>query len=710
MTQPKTSLENVGAANYTHKINLRRQNDQEIRREGWVKFRPALGSPAAAQYIFSGTELLNRLAELTRPNGDRVIVGASGTLIRKFDTVTEAWVTIGSGYTPGTRWQAEDINGYLCLNNTVDLPCFYRIQDAAVTPFYEMREVGIARVGRIAEYNGFLFLGDVTEIQDNQLDKFMYGYSNLVPGSTVAKVASFAIVAGDAGKQFNVTTGAGALVATLPDPVTAPTFWAWVKKVDAGAGTVVTLPVIGNQKITLAAVNDLALIWSDGSSYQAKFFAGGVVPAPAPYGTPPADIVQEVPDEQAWSQFAEPANWAPVYDVYMAAASTSLTLPFTTGVFIAGQTLVAVENGGPGGGVLGGQSDSPDGVLVTAVAGNVITLAKTTDTGLTYPRVVQVFRWSDLAPLSGKKVFGDGLRIKGMKKLQGQLISYRDGSIDLTRYTADATTPFAFRQKYVGQNVPMFGDAIGDVNGDYHLYPGVGGRFYGFDGLTEPLINKACDDARDLFFVGLVNTDSCWAVDNPTTKEIWFCRPSLVLAFDYEFGTVSEINTQIDAACFCQRPGSTDKWFALGIQQQDGSSNVYTYGLTPEAAVPISTWLRDGGAVNIEMDFGLGNFGDQVNEKILQSYTPLLSSPSPDYAITVHLYSTYNAAAAPTEIMIPAQALPDPVGNNFFTTVYQAIYFQDKIIGTDTRDIDFRFSARLLEFDRVMASGVTRTS
>ena len=57
------------------------------------------------------------------------------------------------------------------------------------------------------------------------------------------------------GFQYNVTTGAGAIVASLP-VTQPPTWWAWIKKVDAGAGTVVTLPAIGNQTITLANQND----------------------------------------------------------------------------------------------------------------------------------------------------------------------------------------------------------------------------------------------------------------------------------------------------------------------------------------------------------------------------------------------------------------------------------------------------------------------
>lgn len=713
LTQPTISLENVGDANWSYKVNFRRSKDQEIRREGWLKFAPSGSTPTNQQYIFDGSELLVKLAELVKPNGDRIVVGASKTVIKKFNTTTFAWDTIGSGYSSsGLRWQVVTIAGTLVLNNTVDLPVYYRVGDAAVTAMKELRMVGISCCGRIAEYNGFLFLGDVTEIKAVQLDKWLNGYGSYTIASSTAKVISFAVVApGDFRKNFNVTTGAGTITVTLPAAPTLATFpfYFWLTKVDAGVGTVITTPLIADEQITLVNQNDSALVWWSGTAWVAKYFALGVVPATAPYGVPSSDIVQEIPDEQAWSEFGQPTNWAPLFSAVQLAASTTIYLPSAPDTWVAGQTRVAVINGGANEGTLGGQSTSPNGILVTAIGafdpthdGVPITLETTTDASITYPRVVQVTRFTDISTLVGKQSLGNGSRITAMSSLQGQLLTYQqDGFIFVTRFTGVASSPFTIREKYKGANVPIFGDCVIPVNGDYHLYPGKGGRFYGFDGVTEPQVHQVCDNARDLFFSGLAVTDSCWAVDNPLTKEIWFCRPSRTFAFDYEFSTVSQIDQQIDAACLARKPGGNDDWFVIGIQ-----NHVYQYGLVNGVGL---TWLRDGAAAVPQFKAGLITMGDQMNEKLVQNYTPILSSPSPDIQFTVDLLGTYNPSIAPVSFFSAPVLLPDPAGANFLTTMFQSLYWQDIITVTDARDIDCRLSARLWQYEKIEAGGVTRT-
>lgn len=711
LTQPTWSLENVGDANWSLKVNFRRSKDQELRREGWFKFQPSSGQPVNQQYIFDGSQLLVRLAELVRPNGDRVIVGASQTVIKKFDSSTFTWTTIGSGYSGGgLRWQVVTISGFLILNNTVDIPVYYQVQDAAVTTMKELREVGVARVGRIAEYNGFLLLGDVTEIKADQLDKWMNGYGNYTSIANVTKNANFNVLLADFQKTYVVTTGASTITATLPTTTLASfPFYVWLVKTDAGAGKVVTTPLVADELVSLVNQNDTALLWWDGTTWVAKVFPLGVIPATAPYGTPSADITQEFPDELSWSEFGLPASWAPLFTAVQPAASTTIYLPQSPDTWVAGQTRVAVINGGPNNGTLGGDSLHPDGILVTAIGafdpahdGVPITLEITTDATISYPRVVNVTRWTDVSTLVGKQSLGNGSRITAMGSMQGQLIVYQqDGFIFIVRYTGVATAPFTTREKYQGANVPIYGDCLIPVNGDYHLYPGKGGRFYGFDGVTEPLVHQICDNARDLFFSGLSPTDSCWAVDNPLTKEVWFCRPGLVFAFDYEFGTVGKIDQQIDAACLARKPAGNDDWFVLGIQ-----NHVYEYGLVNGVGL---TWLRDGVVAVPQLQSGLITMNDQMNEKMVWNYTPVLSSPSPDIQFTVDLLGTYNPSIAPVSFLGSPVLLPDPSGANYLTTIFQSIYWQDSITVTDTRDLDCRLSSRLWQYETIDAGGVTRT-
>lgn len=706
------SLENVGDANYSLKINFRRLEDQEIRREGWVTFAPIVGQPAPQQYIWDGAMTLIRLAEIVRGDGTRAIVGASATTIKVFNPTTGAWTVIGQGYSAaGLRWQAEAIGGYLILNNTVDLPVWFIAGMPAVTPMYELRDVGIATVGRISQLNGFLFCGNIQFIDSNQLNKWMTGYVNYAVTAQVPQNASFASPGNDAGTEYNVTTGTGApITLTLPNAQPNPLWYIWVKKVDAGFATLVTLPVLGDQVVILQNQGDIALIWSDGTNFFAKYFPFGVIPAANPYGPVTPDIVENVPYRVTWSTPGVPTDWAPEYICYQQASSANIPLPFATPALKVGD-LVGVIGGGPGGGILGGNSAFPNGVPIIAINGNVITLAEPTDAALTYPVEVSVIRWKDIGTLVGfYDLQGDGSGIIGMLPLQGRLQIYKDGSIFVGTYIAVAGSPFSFIEKYVGYNAPIFGDAIVSLNGQYHIYPGYGNRFYIFDGVTYPIIHKPTDQARDLFFDGLANETAVWAIDNPLTKELWFCRPGLVFCFDYLKNTVSEIDAEFDAAVFCSRPASTDKWMVLGI-----AGDAFTYALV-QGAVPITTWLRNGMMAVPQISSGLIQGGNQTDEKMLIEYTPLLSSSSPDMEIEVQINTTYNPSGVLSPQFVDANSnpapadLPDPAGNNYIPTAFQAIYFQDKIAVVDPRDLDCRISGRILKFQDVRAGSVTRTS
>lgn len=708
------STENVGEANYVRKLNLRREEDREVRREGWIKFVDG------TSYAFDGTESLLRLAELVRPNGERAIIGASRTKIKKFNADTGLWVSIAGSLTfssSGKRWQVATLNGYLILNNGVDLPVSYRVEDDAVTPIYQMREAGFASVGRICEYNGFLMVADITEIKDGQLAMWMNGYSVYTVGSTSAKAASFNTSTGN-GVQYNVTTGASTIAASLYNAtipaMSATGYYVWIKKVDAGVGTVITSPVIADQEVVLENQNDLALIRWNGVAFVATVFPLGVIPADNPYGTPPSYITQRKPWAVANSEFGEPTGWAPAINAYPAAAGTGLNLDFKPHDWLANQTRVGVINGGLAGDILGGQYDTPDGVLLTSIAtatsaGAAIVLSKTLDTGLSYPRQVTVTKWTDISTIVAVyDLVGDGSAIIGMLPLGEQLILYRETCIYVGRYTGDADNPFVYIPRFPNQdqtvNVPIWGDAIANHNGEYHIYPGTGNRFYKFDGVSWPDIHQVCDAARGVFFAEVTIDDECFAISNPLTKEVWFCSPVQTFAFDTEFNSASEIDAVFGAGAMVRDPSSNDQWFILGI-----ATKVYTYGLVVNAATPLQTWLRDSVAPTARLKSGLISARLFTDEKMLISYTPVLASPSDDAAITVQLYSTYSPSAAPVALLSPVESLPAPSGECFFTTAYQAIFFQDEIVLVTGDDIDFQISQRIFEFDRVGdARGITR--
>lgn len=703
------SLENVAEKNWSRKLNMRRvRRDQEGRTEGWIKF------VGETQYVFDGTENVLQLAELVRPNGDRVIVGASRTKLKKYNSTAGTWDDISGGLvfsSSGKRWQTCTINGYLILNNTVDLPVSYRVEDAAVTPIYEMRQAGYACVGRICEYNGFLAIADLSKIKAVQLGLWLNGYQNYSSTSTVSKSTNWTVAyPADHRTNFAVSfLSTGTVTVTLPAlTLGQQPFYFFVVKLGAGAYNIVTSPAIADERVDLNAVNASALILWNGTKWVAKVYPDGVTPANNPYGTPPADIVERFPWAWANSEFGEPTHWAPLLSAMMPAASTIINLPFAPVTWIAGQTRVAVIGGGPAGATLGGQTGYEDGILITAIGafnpatGTVpITLELTTQTGITYPRTVQVTRWTDISTIVAEyRLVGDSSEIIGMQTLGEQLILYRTTCIWVGRYTGRLDKPFIFTPRYPAKkqslNVPIWGDAIADMNGEAHVYPGVGGRFYKFDGVSWPEVFAVCDDARELFFTGVLDTDEVFVVANPMTKQFYWCRPTLTFAYDFEFQTVSEIDAVIGAGAFVSKPGSTDKWFILTI-----GKNVFTYGLVTNAATNIRTYLRDGVAPTAILKSGLIDAQNPSGEKDLMSYVPVLSSASPDVAVQVQLYGTYNPSVAPVALMVPAEDMPGAAGQNFFTTAYRAIFFQDEITLTDSRDLDFRISQRIFEIDGV---------
>lgn len=713
-TTPSVALENIPSDAFAEILNAFKDYDRLSRMPGWLKFAPV--AAVANQYIFDGAETLLKLAELVRGDGTRWIVGASKTLIKAFNPTTGVWTTIGSGFSAsGNPWQAEIINSTFIANNGVNLPVWWEIGEASVLPIHELREGGIASCGTIGIYNGFLFVGDVVEVIGGHVPLWLNGYGSYTNTATSAQAANFNIVAANNRVRFDVTTGAGTITATLPAlGVTNWGFYVLIRKVDAGAGTVVTSPALTGETVLLDVNTDTALLFWNGTAWTAKNFPLGAIPGTDPYGIIDASlgITQYVPDEQAWSELGAPKNWAPLLTGYLAAASTSIVLPFKPFNWTAGKTRGAVIRGGPDGGTLGGQTLYPAGVLITAFAafsaatgGLAMTIEVTTDVDLAYPRLVDVTRWTDVSTFVGKQRLGNGQRIIVMRELNGVQVIYHDGGIFLNRWTAQAKKPFALREKYQGKAVPWGRDVVASIRNVEHLYPSVEGSFITFDGISDPTIHAMCEAARDIFFEGLAPTDRCWAVDNPTLQSAWFIRPTSVMCYRYRRDTpgCSKMDAVINAAVFARKPGGTVDWFVLGI-----AGNVMQWGNVGD---DISTWHRDGvsPAVPARITSGLNSFRTQFSEKLVTSFTPILASTSPEVALSVTLKTTHNPSAALTTLEDMPASVPDPDGNNYITVYGQGTYWQDIVELTDVRDLDFQLSARLFEYAVIGGVPITRT-
>jgi hypothetical protein len=87
------------------------------------------------------------------------------------------------------RWEAVTLNGYAICNNGIDLPYIYREEWEKSQQVFALRELGIVRVGTIAEHGGYLLCANLTEFAEGELERWsaicsandIDPYSNVTP-------------------------------------------------------------------------------------------------------------------------------------------------------------------------------------------------------------------------------------------------------------------------------------------------------------------------------------------------------------------------------------------------------------------------------------------------------------------------------------------------------------------------------------------------
>lgn len=199
------SNDSVGIFNYRINRDWRRVLDRLRRSEGYEWFWPNTAIPMGQQPFpnYPKTSDPITLTVMARqPNGRTAFVCGTPTTIYRFFSLDDGayytgdgtadayytetgpdtpyyddnpgvWIVIGSGFSPfAQRWEAVSLNGFLILNNGVDLPMTYEVQDFSVKPIYELRENGIASVGNISVCNDLLLCADISEINSEGASEF----------------------------------------------------------------------------------------------------------------------------------------------------------------------------------------------------------------------------------------------------------------------------------------------------------------------------------------------------------------------------------------------------------------------------------------------------------------------------------------------------------------------------------------------------------
>ena len=339
-------------------------------------------------------------------------------------------------------------------------------------------------------------------------------------------------------------------------------------------------------------------------------------------------------------------------------------------------------------------------MLVTAVAGAQIALAEATAAGITYPRTVQVTRFADTSSIVGyNDMIDDGSAIIKAKTLRDSLVIYRETGAFVGRYTAVPEQPFVFRRVYQGDNVPYFRDTVSDLHGEAHIYAGRT-RFFTFDGVDEPKVFPVLDHARANFLARVGSSaTSAFSVNNPLTREIWFCTPTLVLAYDYEQRTASEIDMGMTAAAAVVMPNTMETWFAVAV----GGTSTDIWTMAPQRLQRYGgTFMRNGSIAYGWLRTGLTALGDEAHEKAVMSIAPHLgtmqqvSSTQASPTVSVKLFTTSDPTLPSVQ---QASALVGTVQSRSGIPVFsQATYFAEEYGFASNLGTQIHYTGRTLTY------------
>lgn len=524
------------SANYTTKINFRRETDGELRREGWELFSPAetfaeIGQwgnrklfdavdsqyPIRAIHQFPGTDGTPTLVVIAggkvwrlKSSGENYAIGDGG--LSKYSTgpdgrdywyeggedfywepiyeftrhmdVAELDGTLKSPFEGGAyRWEIVDVKNHIVINNGVDLPIVFKSEWQYAEPLYGLRENGVISVGTIASYQDRLFCGDLTVITKGY-DKWFkestapYGYIYEDPlfGTDVqVQRYQYRMVYSSEGdpKLFNSGIVSGDAVVME-------------------SGGIPAQLVIDSEGVYNITPAYNFHIGSPGSMY--KLYSDGLYQS----------------DEAYTISFVSPISTVKLED-----EKSSLV----SGIFLArdiqDNSLSLVDADGAYLGLL----DPSTGSF----------LSEGTYTIVLRPYVEQL-----RSPAAFREFPEDGSRILRMKPLADKLVVYRDSGFFFLSRTNSTDFPFAVEPRYRGGRVADFRHTIIDIDGKQHLFMGNSGIYAINRSSTEPQPVSMFEIGPPFWQrVPPELAEFVYAVDNPITREIFIMCPLGLLENEY---------------------------------------------------------------------------------------------------------------------------------------------------------------------------------
>jgi hypothetical protein len=596
------------SANYTEKINFRRETDGELRREGWEVFNPSNSDLAKWGNIFSsvdGVEKVIRAIDSEYPiraihqfpgtDGTPVlIVIAGGTVWRLFSESdvyaknyqdeseifatenggsagTEYWINAGENFywrriytfprhmdqtlngellSPfdggAYRWEIIDVQNHVIINNGVDLPIIYKSEYDLAEPIYSLRENGVLSVGTIGSFQDRLFCADLTVIVDGYDDWFTDNSTDHDPYGYLYESPLYGQVKAQRFQYRMVYSAEG-----VPGLFNSGTVLNGAVVMESG-GLPVTVTVTTSGEYQVDSNYNFKL-GTPLSTY--KFLSNGI------NGGEEAYAVHFIDQQLTTIKTVNEDGGLIVSGVFLTAGTGSQDSEYATGS--SPSSKYAIDYGDDeiyGTGDDGTQDyfESSGELKFVDNAGNNIVFNDPVNSGNlvtgTYQAVLRPYIERVSAPAQFREFAQDGSRILKMKELADKLVVYRDSGFFFMSKTNSAEVPFAIEPRYRGGRVADFRHTVIDVDGKQHIFMGNSGIYAINRSSTEP-------QPISLFEIGppfwqLVPPDLAefvYAVDNPITREVFINCPLGLLQNgkgDYidEAGKVIYDDTQYDYA------------------------------------------------------------------------------------------------------------------------------------------------------------------
>lgn len=569
------SAETAGAANWTIKRDWRRDLEVEMRAEGYDLFAP---NPAAPDQPPTNRQPITLIAMARRPNGQIAIVVGTQSTIWRYTGVSDidwsyissdyissdyfaqqsgTWMQIGTGFsTNGRRWEAEENNGWLVLNNGVDLPVTYRVEDQSVVPMYELREQGVASVGTIVAFDGILLCMDVRIISDAALPGILNGPN------------PYGLITDD----------------TIIDRFQSRVVWAQPNFPRRFAAIIPCTVNFGSNVVTLAypaqSLNEL--LAANPGTFQVAILGAGVngsnitATVVAVQGNQLTIGSNAITTAAAQAQLNVQNAEAALVAAQQAKLGTAATLVAAQASLVSAQAAEASSPSAANAAAVASASAAvDDATTADTAAATAITNAQTALNAAQQALVTKTsLQAADMnGAIAGQfsDLEGDGSAILKAKPLRQNVVIYKETGIFLGAYTGDVTNPFTFQEIQIPDGTALrhrdtltlmpgaarFANGYA-YGGAAHVYAGRN-AFYRFDLTNQvPLEMPEFQPCQDLFFKA-AKTGQVFAADNPITREVFFCfpfysGPDKALRWDYRFGTLSTTALAISAACGIIRP------------------------------------------------------------------------------------------------------------------------------------------------------------